>query len=222
MSRSDQLQSLFDPQAQDVGVRQGTIITWNPLNGQNSVQIPGALLQNVSILNTGEAIALRAGHNVVLLRIRTNYFILGRVTAPNDPEFASASLSFAGIWGSANGFEIPSSGLQITLDVTVPTWADEALVLVVSNMSAVNTVGNPSDYMVLETLLDDTPGRPAYPQILLNALGTAATSAQRVIDVGGRTSFAVGCRWRAQNNNWTAHGSNIASFDAIAIFRSAN
>jgi len=220
MSRPDEIFNLFGESDPEIGFRQGTIITWNPLNGQNSVRIPGALLQNVSILNTGEAVALRAGHNVVLLRIRSNYFILGRVTVPNDPEFASASLSFAGIWGSANGFDIPSTGLQITLPITVPTWADEALCLVVSNMSGVNTVGSPHDYMILETLLDDIPGRPAYPQILLNALGTAATSAQRVVDVAGRTSFDVGCRWRAQNNDWTAHGSNIASFDAIAIFRS--
>lgn len=218
--RSDDLASLLRHADGDIAFHQGRILSWDPNTGENSVRVRGTPLQNLPILNTGEAIALREGHVVGVLRVKSSYFILGRVTVPGTPEFASASVGFEGDWGTAVEFDVPTTGLQIVIDIPVPPWADEALVFVAANTTVVNTAGNPRDFIFFEALLDDSPGRPAYPEIPFNAFGFAAASAQRVINVSGRSLFSVGARWRSWNTTWPAHGSNIVNFDATATFRS--
>lgn len=218
--RADDLASLFGNAPQPLTMRQGTVVTWNSETGENSVIVDGGLLENLPILNTSESIALKTGMVVVLVRWSSQYYILGRVTRPNDPGFAGAAVDFKGDWGSYNEFELRADTLlYIGKTLPVPLWADQALVFVTANMSVVNTTGA-ADYAQLEAVIDGGPGRPAYPLIGAGILGTMAVSAQRVISVVGGGTIGVGTWWRTYGANWPSHGSNIVNFDSFAIFRS--
>lgn len=100
--RSTDIAPLLVPAAgPSLSYRQGRIVTWNNQNGENSVDVGGVALANLPILNTAEAIALGPGDVVGLLGAGMSWMILGRVTLPNDPAFASAATSF-GAGGDAS------------------------------------------------------------------------------------------------------------------------
>lgn len=64
----------------ELGIRQGTILDWDQATGANTVGVGGSQLTNLPVLSTNGSVILYPGDNVVLLRYRTQYFILGRVT----------------------------------------------------------------------------------------------------------------------------------------------
>jgi hypothetical protein len=68
---------------------QGVITAWNVQTGQNTINVNGASIHNVPMLNITEALVLRAGMIVGLLRSYNSYFIIGRIVVPNSPDFFS-------------------------------------------------------------------------------------------------------------------------------------
>ena len=138
---SDNLAPLFDKGAPGVRFRQGTVLTWDAETGANTIDLAGGTLTNVPILNTGEAIALRAGHVVGLLGQGSAWFIVGRITMPGDPGFASASVAFAGNFASSTSFPITTTRTpKATVTLNAPAWADEAVVYATASAS----LGNPN------------------------------------------------------------------------------
>ena len=81
---TDDTAPLFDQAGPGVRFRQGTITAWNAATGQNTVDVANGTLTDVPILNTGEAIALKAGHVVGLLGQGMTWFIIGRITPASD------------------------------------------------------------------------------------------------------------------------------------------
>ncbi|MFI6228874.1 hypothetical protein ACIBCR_16345 [Micromonospora echinospora] len=81
---------LTPPPASGVGVRQGVIVEWNPLTAENVVEVAGALLPNLPILNTSEARLLAPGDVVTILTAGASWAILGRFTVPGTPQAATA------------------------------------------------------------------------------------------------------------------------------------
>src|SRR5688500_10078081 len=73
-----------------VGYRQGVIRSYDQTTGANTVEVGGALLTNLSLLNTSEALLLTPGAVVGVLTAGPAWFILGRVTVPCTPEALSA------------------------------------------------------------------------------------------------------------------------------------
>lgn len=123
--------------------RQGVVRSWNASTGANVVDVAGAQLVDVPILNTGEAIALKAGHVVGLLAFQSTYWIIGRITLPNDPDFAAASVAFGAAGGQAFNFSISTTmTVKTSGTIVVPSWADEALLHVTANASVKNTTAN--------------------------------------------------------------------------------
>lgn len=219
VNRLDDLAPLFDRGPAGLKFRQGTVQEWNPETGENTVTMGDALLRDVPILNTGESIALRSGHVVGMLGSGGTYCILGRITLPGSSDFASASVSANGTWGSANDFDLRNDVyLQISGRILVPSWANRAMAFVNANMSITNTGPISGDYVNLEAVLDNGPGRPGYPEAATNQLIFVGGSAQRLIDVSTKTELMVGCRWYTQEATWPAHYANIANFDAFAVF----
>lgn len=75
----------------DVGYHVGTVLSWDELTGVNSVRIQGNTFDNLRVLSTSNSVMLSTGDTVVVMRIQTQYFILGRVQAPGQ----SAALRIA-------------------------------------------------------------------------------------------------------------------------------
>ncbi|EHR62626.1 hypothetical protein [Saccharomonospora cyanea] len=73
----------------NIGFHTGVITSWDELTGVNTVSVGGTDMANLSVLSPSTTIGLRAGMTVGVLRVRTKYFILGRIAAPG----AGAALS---------------------------------------------------------------------------------------------------------------------------------
>lgn len=87
---SDDLAPLFaPPPAGGVGYRQGIIRAWNPATAENTVEVDGVLIDDLSILNTNnDALPLAAGDSVGILttgQSASSWMILGRLTIPGTP-----------------------------------------------------------------------------------------------------------------------------------------
>lgn len=225
---TDNLAPLFDQGQPGVRFRQGTILTWDPSTGENTVDLAGGTLTNVPILNTGEAIALKAGHIVALLGQGAAWFIIGRVTPPNDPNFAGASVAFASGSDWSQGFGITQTmTTKATVTLAVPSWADEAAVIATSTASVLNT-RNPAsgDYCFAWVLIDGETsivsghgydgGAVSY-QAFQNLTANYST----VVSNPGST-ISVQAQLQSNGGAWPADlaGSNRCSLSAVAIFRS--
>lgn len=82
--RADDLTPLLQQSGRpDLGYRQGTIEAWDATAGTNTVNVAGTLLANLPILGALDAMSMQAGDVVGVLRVRSQYFILGRIAAPD-------------------------------------------------------------------------------------------------------------------------------------------
>lgn len=63
----------------ELGFHQGVVTEWEPTTNTNVIAVLGTLLSDLPVLSAG-AIMLGVGDVVGLLRVRTQYFILGRIS----------------------------------------------------------------------------------------------------------------------------------------------
>lgn len=70
-------------QTQDMGFRQGKVISWDAESGKNVVDVGGTRVEDIPLLNRAEALAMMAGDVVGVLRVKSQYFILGKIAV--DP-----------------------------------------------------------------------------------------------------------------------------------------
>ena len=76
--------------SQDVRYRQGTVIAFNPVTLENTVDVGGTAMVNLQVLGVADAAALRPGAVVGLVAVEssrgiTTYAILGRLVTPGSP-----------------------------------------------------------------------------------------------------------------------------------------
>jgi hypothetical protein len=224
---SDDLAPLLVPSA-GPGVRfgQGLVTAWNAITGENTIEWAGGVLTNVPVLNTGEAIALKAGHVVGMLGQGATWFIIGRITPANDPNFASASLAFAAKTAQATGFALATSlatVASVTLDV--PPWADEAAVIATAACSLVNTRTS-ADFASAQTFIDGDGGPGSQTGFSIGSTGNANQWLQPVIAahsrvlVPGGSTITCEVKVRSQGAAWPTSATNSAGISAMAIFRS--
>lgn len=83
--RSDDLTPLIPRPGQqpEIGYRQGTVIAWDAASGTNQVNVGGTVLDNLPILGGLEATSIRPGDIVGIQRVRSQFFVLGRIAAPD-------------------------------------------------------------------------------------------------------------------------------------------
>lgn len=221
---SDNLATLFDAGQPGVRFRQGTILTWNANTGANTVDLAGGTLTNVPILNTGEAIALKAGHIVGLLGQGSAWFIVGRVTPPNDPNFASASVAFASEWDFQQGFSVGTGDqTKATATIAVPAWADQAAVISVATATLVNSTAIRQEAVLYSKINGVSNGGVALgipPDSGAGGFGIGGitASASQVITSPGPT---ITCTCVTNlNAAFAANGLQTATVSALAVFRS--
>lgn len=221
---TDDLSTLFGAGPEAVRFRQGTILTWNANTGANTVDVGGGTLTNVPILNTGEAIALKAGHIVGLLAFGSAWFILGRITPSGDPNFAGASVAFDGAHNSATNFSVTTTNLdKVTGTITVPDWADEALVTVTSEVSLANTNAGSNYYATVQPFIGGVGGGGVGfgigPFGTSNDLACGSVSFQRLIVNPGST-ISLSTKVSVSFGTFAASPTSTVILDATAIFRS--
>jgi hypothetical protein len=76
------LSSLFKTPSDDVGFRAGVLTAWNSTTGANTVTVGGATLTNVPVLVTTALPTFAVDQVIHLLRVRSQYFIIGRIVQP--------------------------------------------------------------------------------------------------------------------------------------------
>lgn len=221
---SDNLAPLFDDGQPSARIRQGTILTWDPANGNNTVDLAGGVLTNVGILNTGEAIALKAGHVVGLLGQGSTWFILGRVTMPGDPQFASASVAFASDSAFTSNFTVPNAlATRASVSLPVPSWADEAAVIATATASVLNRTAV-DDYCFLTTLIDGFGGIASGSTFNKvsewQSFQNLTANYSDVVTSPGATISVVAQLGTNNGTSWVADTGNRCALSAIAIFRS--
>ncbi|MDZ5441750.1 hypothetical protein U2F26_03260 [Micromonospora sp. 4G57] len=120
--RGDDLVTLFSaPPAAGIGYRQGVVVEWNPDTAENVIDIAGAQLENLSILNTSESLLLAPGDVVGVLTAGASWCILGRLTIPGTPQAAAtigAGLKAAAVIGNTS---ISSANYALNGGPTVTT-----------------------------------------------------------------------------------------------------
>lgn len=66
----------------DIGYHTGVVTAWDDLTALNTVTIDGNEFNNLRVITPGPAINIETGDVVVIVRIKTQYFIWGKVAAP--------------------------------------------------------------------------------------------------------------------------------------------
>lgn len=67
----------------DIGMRQGVILAWNDLTGENIVQIEDQVFENLDVIINGIGVQYAVNDSVSILRRQSRYFIHGKVGAVN-------------------------------------------------------------------------------------------------------------------------------------------
>ena len=223
---TDDLTPLFDSGQPGVRFRQGTVLTWDSETGENTIDLAGATLTDVPVLNTSEATALKAGHIVGLLGQGSAWFIIGRVTPPNSADFAGASVAFETVQAQASNFAVPvgpSFTEIVSTSLNVPTWADEALVTVAVSMTLNNTRAV-SDFAYMYAAISGLTSGASFAGF--SAVGTVTSYNQlthvhtATVSTSGPSTIAVSGYAQAQGATWSADASNRAFLAASAVYRS--
>lgn len=218
---TDDLSTLFDSGQPGVRFRQGTISTWNANTGANTIDLAGGTLTDVPMLNTGEAVALKAGHVVGLLGQGSTWFIIGRVTLPNDPNFAAASVAFGSAGAQVFGYSTSTSMVTkaSSNELVVPDWADEAIVMVTGFGGVTNTTAGIA-FAGMEVGCNGGAGGASYNDITAGRAGLIGGASRNHFTglSGGEVLQITGAIQTGAAFGVT--GSNSMFIHAIAVYKS--
>jgi hypothetical protein len=89
----------------DLGFHQGVVVTWDSTTNENTILVGGVEIPDVPALSIGDSIMMSAGDVVGLLRFKSTYFVLGRITLP----------------GVSNAFGVKSDQLDLIETMAVPS-----------------------------------------------------------------------------------------------------
>lgn len=177
---TDDLSPLFAPSTPTgAGYRQGIIRAWNPLTAENTVEVGGALVDNLPILNTTESLLLAPGDVVGILTAGPSWCILGRLTVPGTPEAASAQQALTN--------PIRAAVINTQESTASTTYGDLATV----GPQVTVTIGRSGKCLVIinsqmgYATATDTGGCKA--SFVASGANTLTTSGQRSINMGLKT-----------------------------------
>lgn len=219
--RSTDLAPLLQQQKTNLGMRQGTIYSFNTTTGENWVKAGGSYLQDLPILNSADAVTYAAGDIVALLRYKSTYFILGRIIAPGGSTFAASAVEFgSGAGYRAGDFAVtPNDKAVLTDTIDVPAWANLALVTNIVTMT-VNQVGGSSyDIATVTAGAGGYTGAAMYSTVEPDDIAQVTATYHAIISVDGGSSIDVEARVHSGSANWSVSPWNVANLDATALFR---
>ncbi|MEU0467218.1 hypothetical protein ABZ215_24725 [Amycolatopsis sp. NPDC006131] len=124
----------------DIGYHTGVIESWDTLTGLNTVDINGVTFTNLKVLSTGAGIVLSPGDTVVIMRFQTQYFILGRVSAPGAGAALGVRQDFVEPQIDITSGTFVASGGPTCTDVYVSS-SRRVLVFLTAQIAAANCYG---------------------------------------------------------------------------------
>lgn len=84
MTSDEDFLSLITPPEQNLGYRQGVVVTWNPVTSTNQVRVADSVLSNLPIITQSDLVDIRPGDAVAILRYNDSYAILGKIKRVNS------------------------------------------------------------------------------------------------------------------------------------------
>lgn len=227
MATSDDVSPLWLPERQsdpaNQAFRQATIITFDQTTGANTVNLAGAVLTNIPLLNIGDTVNLVPGNAVILGRLNGALFILGRVIPSGNANLTGNIVQTAVAEGTSGGggFAVTTSDLIYSISLptfTIPTWCNHIDVLVTASATVNNTT-------VTKTVLTVTAqagasvGTPQFTNIAAGDYGcvTASHSATFTGFSPPGTQFNCATLIHA-SAAYTLTANNISQTTAVALF----
>lgn len=217
--RSDDLVPILTPPPMDgLGFRQGEVISFDSETGANIISVGGTTLVDVPMLNSGEAIALKAGHIVALLTWKSSWWILGRVTLPGSDQFASASVAIQNAGGQASNFTLNMTpNNKVTATLNVPAWADLATIMCVGHAQADNTTASDA-YLAIQTSAGSVNSAEMRQMVFAGQQAGSVSVSNHAALSGLGSTITVATRVWTQAGTWT--GTKTAIITATAFFQS--
>lgn len=205
------------PPGPDSGFRQGTVLTFDPESGANTIAVAGGILTDVPVLNIGDLVQIVPGDVVVLLRLRSSWAILGRIMAPGSSSMLVGTSDFSTDNAFASNFSITTSFVtRVSVSFPVPSWAN--FVQVFAGMTATcHNTGTAQAYTA-QILIDGATS---------GALGTwSDVGVQRALtatyargNTGPGPTVLVEGQLKSAASTIPAHTGTAAILSATAIIR---
>jgi hypothetical protein len=202
------------------------VITAFSNTGENSVRIHGVDVPNVPMLNSSTTVSLQVGDNVVVLKYRTGYFILGRVITAGSDNFGSEATDFDGYLHEVSGFSVTTSlTTLVSMTFTVPPWAHGAVIIASAHLQCQNTTAGTS--FIYVRIVGDVGGISSFGSTtMLNRAGAGefsyvGVSFQQAINVIPNETILVGgqCRGDAA---FASDVNNRLALTVSLIYRRSN
>jgi hypothetical protein len=128
--------------ADDVGFHLGRVVTWDELSQVNSIRLNNAVLTNLKAINSGIGVQYQPGDSVVIMRKQTQYFVLGKVSAPGAPtgNLIQSAIINANQSTTATTFgDLATPGPSVTLNIGT---SRRALVFANSGVDSPGVIGS--------------------------------------------------------------------------------
>lgn len=182
--RADDLTpQLVPPKTGLLGFRQGVVVSWNAHTAENTIDVDGATLTNVPIINTSEALLLTTGAVVALNTWQGSWYIVGRITVPGTAEAATALAMVS------QG--ISSAQVDTSESTTSTTYTD--LATAGPTVSSVYITSSGRCLLMMSALMGVPTSCAAYMSCAISGATTlAATQAQRSVSLGAISSIVQG------------------------------
>lgn len=132
----------------DLGWHTGVVTAWDETTGLNSILINGNTFNNLSVLSTSNSIMITAGDTVALMRVQSQYFILGRIQAPGAGaalNWKSAKITTTETTSSTSYADLATVGPQVS---NVYIGSSRRCLVIFSSRIAVNGCGGYADVAV--------------------------------------------------------------------------
>lgn len=79
MPKSDDYIPLLIPPPENLGYRQGVVVTWDLVAGTNQVRIADGILNNLSVITQSDLLNIRPGDTVAVIKYNDSYAVLGKI-----------------------------------------------------------------------------------------------------------------------------------------------
>ncbi len=224
--RSDDLTGLYLPEEQTTPFRQGLVVSFNVSTGNNVINVAGAELVDLPVLNIGDTVNLLPGDTVILMKMGNAWAIMGRViTVGGDTELATGTVSVSSLSNSSSSFQITESYVTRAsvslLPDSIPPWANLVTISATGFVTGRNSeafAGFLYSRVVIEGVNSPETFVSALTQFERVQVGNTLVSSISG-DLSGLTlDVSLQTKTTADTGPWDANADNVANMSALFIF----